>query len=80
MHPAFASGPCDVIPVSLKYVRYRDLNDKSHKGEFTKSDVYYHRKSMVNGTWWLEIPPREGDEMFEGEKTPEIYPIQKAGS
>ena len=71
MHAAFTCTPCDIAPASLKYVRYRDLNDKSHKGEFNESDVYYHRQSIVIGNWW-QIPAREGERMFEDERTPDL--------
>lgn len=36
-------------------------------GEFTKSDVYYHRdrESMTYGIWWLELIAKEVERMFE---------------
>ncbi|KAL9065878.1 MAG: hypothetical protein Q9161_007931 [Pseudevernia consocians] len=72
IHSAFESGSHDLAPAHLKYVRYRDLNDKSYRGEFTESDVYYHRESMAGDTWWLKIPARRADIMFEDERTPRI--------
>ena len=80
MHLVFASGSYGLNPASLRYVRYRDLNSKSYKGEFSKSEVYYHRENMVDGTWWLKIPASQGEGMFEYARTPNISAIEKAGS
>lgn len=80
MHAVFEYCPYNIAPASLKYVRYRDLNEESHKGEHTESDVYYHRETMANGTWWLKIPAREEEKMFEDDRTPIIYAIESASS
>lgn len=80
IHSAFTSGSSDLAPANLKFVRYRDLNDKSYRGNFTKSDVYYHRESMADGTWWLKIPARQVDIVFEDERTPKIEAIEEGGS
>lgn len=73
MYPAFGSGPCDPALASLKYIRFRDLNGESHKGVFTKSDVYYHRQTIAFGDWWLKLPASDGEKMFDEEITPEIH-------
>lgn len=80
MHSVFESYPYDVAPASLKYVRYRDLNDNPHMGGHTESDVYYHRERMANGSWWLKIPVRRSEIMFEEEMTPAVCAIEMAGS
>ena len=73
MYAAFAIGPHDPAPASLKYIRFRDLNDNSHKGVFTKSYVYYHRETLACGDWWMKLPASDGDRMFNDEITPKIY-------
>lgn len=80
MHLVLASGSYGLTPGSIKYVRYRDLNSKSYKGEFSKSEIYYHRENMVDSTWWLRIPATQGEGMFEYARTPNISTIEKAGS
>lgn len=78
MHPAFESGPYDLFSTSLKYLRYRGLNSKSHKGEFTQSEVYYHQESIADGPRWLQIVASHGESVFEDERTPKISAIRKA--
>lgn len=73
MYAAFAIGPHDPAPASLKYIQFRDLNSNSHKGVFTKAYVYCHRETLACGNWWLELPASDGERMFDDEITPNIY-------
>ena len=77
IHSAFTSGSSDRAPANLKFVRYRDLNDKSYRGDFIESDVYYHRENMADG-WWLKIPARQTDSVFEDERTPTVQMVKPA--
>ena len=69
-----------MAPKSLRYVRYHDLHGQSRIYESIKKDVYYHRDSKVNGSWWLKVAARMGDEMFRNETTPNFQEIRREDS
>ena len=64
------TGSIDLAPATLKYIRYFDLNERSHKGEFRMLEVYYHRESVANGSWWVKLPPRRAQSVFDDERVP----------
>ena len=36
--------------------------------------VYYHRQTPMFGKWWIQMVDREGEWMYEEDRTPCIYP------
>lgn len=66
--------PPDLAPLSLKYIRYRDLNEKSHMGKFIKSKVCYHRRAIVDdGIWWRDASESMAERVFENGNTPNFH-------
>ena len=67
----------DKVSSTLRLIRYRHLHPDAHKGETSRTDVYYHRQSPANGEWWLCINGEEGERIFEEGRTPRLVPIGK---
>ena len=45
-----------------------------------KTYVYYHRQESVLGKWWIQFVDREGDMMYEDDRTPCIHPPRNSGN
>ena len=66
----------DLVPSTLKHIRYCHLSPRCYTGEFRESDVYYHRLTPVDGEWWLLVEGKEGEDLFKEGRTPQIVHVQ----
>ena len=64
------------ISPSLRYMRYLPLVNKwrGHGRMGGRTYVYYHRQTPMFGKWWIQMVDREGEWMYEEDRTPCIYP------
>ena len=66
----------DKVPANLKLVRYMPP-DPQYRHPCEKIEVDYHRETPVEGNWWMGLPSKEGEQIFEEDRTPRIVPVGK---
>ena len=64
------------ISPTLRYVRFLP-NPQRYRGygqEGGETFVYYHRQEQELRKWWIQFTGKEGNWMYEQDRTPHVHP------
>ena len=63
------------VSANLRLLRYIPQSHV-HDGLRNKN-IFYHRKTPLDGEWWLRVPADEGEQIFAEGCTPRVVPVGK---